>query len=228
MFCQNCGSQIPDNASFCTSCGAKLTAPAAPVTAPPVAPAPQQTYAAAPVAPAPQQTYAAAPAYPNQQSYAAQQNNVAQNQPPMKWYKFLIYFGLWAGAVLNALTAISSFMGTQYGESVDQVYAKFGGLRILDICHGVLLLVFAAFLIFVRFQLAGYKKNAPQLLLIAYAASFVIEIIYLILGFVVLSKSDVSFSDVVGSSGIGSVISMVVVILTNKVYFDKRKHLFVN
>ena len=58
MFCTNCGNQIPDDAKFCTACGAPVRA-AAPVRAPQQTyQAPQQTYQA------PQQTaYQAAPVY---------------------------------------------------------------------------------------------------------------------------------------------------------------------
>ena len=53
MFCTNCGSQMPETANFCVTCGSRLNAPAAPPQAPP----PPQAYAAppqpAPQAPAP-------------------------------------------------------------------------------------------------------------------------------------------------------------------------------
>lgn len=40
--------------------------------------------------------------------------NYAANQMPMKWYNFLIYFALFAGAVLNVLTGIFMLTGAQY------------------------------------------------------------------------------------------------------------------
>lgn len=41
-FCPNCGDKLPDNAKFCTSCGAKITMPAAPATEQPAPEAPMQ------------------------------------------------------------------------------------------------------------------------------------------------------------------------------------------
>ena len=40
MFCESCGSTIPDGQAFCSSCGAAAPAQAAPVQAAPVQPAP--------------------------------------------------------------------------------------------------------------------------------------------------------------------------------------------
>ena len=50
MFCENCGKKLPDGATVCEECGAKVTAPAPVQAAAPVAAAP---VAAAPVSAAP-------------------------------------------------------------------------------------------------------------------------------------------------------------------------------
>ena len=47
MFCEKCGTQLPDGSTFCTACGAQLNAPAAPQAAP------AQPVSAAPAAKAP-------------------------------------------------------------------------------------------------------------------------------------------------------------------------------
>lgn len=75
MKCTSCGAELNPGTLFCTSCGAKVTAPAE--AAP--APAPVQTPAPAPApAPAPVQPIAPAPA-PVQQTYY----NPPPVQPPM-------------------------------------------------------------------------------------------------------------------------------------------------
>ena len=56
--------------------------------------------------------------------------------PPMKWFKFLIYFSLFAGAALNLINGITTILGTQYGEHAELVYATFGSLRTFDIVCG--------------------------------------------------------------------------------------------
>lgn len=87
MFCQNCGSNLDNNAAFCPNCGtaapkAEAAAPQ-PVAAAPVAtPAPEQTYTA------PQQTYTAP-----QQTYTAPQQTYAAPQH------------VFTGYALNAVTA---------------------------------------------------------------------------------------------------------------------------
>lgn len=86
MFCQNCGSNLDNNAAFCPNCGAAApkaeTAAPQPVVASPVAtPAPEQTYTAPVEAPAPQQTYTAP-----QQTYSAPQQNYTAPQQVFTGY----------------------------------------------------------------------------------------------------------------------------------------------
>lgn len=72
MFCNKCGTQIADNSSFCTNCGASV-APASQPQETPIAPqqqnyAPQQGYN-------PQQGYTPQQGYINQPVYGVQQQN---------------------------------------------------------------------------------------------------------------------------------------------------------
>lgn len=66
----------------------------------------------------------------------------------MKWHNFLIYFSLWAGAILNALIGVVCFTE---------------GMPL----YGVVLIGAAVYTVFVRFQLANLKKNAYKHLLAA-------------------------------------------------------------
>jgi len=67
MFCPKCGTENPDNAQFCASCGYQLQSAAEPPAAPPEQPAPPPAApappAAAPPAAAPPQAPAAPPQY---------------------------------------------------------------------------------------------------------------------------------------------------------------------
>ncbi len=73
MFCKQCGTQLPDNAVFCTNCGARQQQAS---QQPPQQPAQQQTYQQFPYQqPYPQQGYQ----QPNQQGY--QQTNQQQAFP---------------------------------------------------------------------------------------------------------------------------------------------------
>lgn len=51
MFCSKCGKENPDQAAFCSTCGAPISQPAAQQAAPAPAPAAPYTPPAAPVAP---------------------------------------------------------------------------------------------------------------------------------------------------------------------------------
>ena len=78
MFCGKCGSNIPDGAKFCPSCGNNVEIPVTPAPAAPVTPAP-----AAPVTPAPAAPVTPAPAAP---APTAQNNNAGAFQQPVNTY----------------------------------------------------------------------------------------------------------------------------------------------
>ena len=78
MFCESCGTFIPDGQSFCSNCGTPVAAPAAaPAEAPVAAAAP----APAP-APAPAATPVATPVQPAQPVYQTPPQPVVQNTAP--------------------------------------------------------------------------------------------------------------------------------------------------
>ena len=66
----------------------------------------------------------------------------------MKWHNFLIYFSLWAAAILNVIIGFMSIAG---------------GAPL----YGIVVIGAAAYLIFARFQLANLKAKAYNHLLIA-------------------------------------------------------------
>lgn len=200
MFCPNCGTAVEDAVQFCPSCG---TAMAEAQTA-------QQPQA-------PQQPY-----YAPQQPYAPVAQAPAQ---PMKWFKFLIYFALFASAVLNALSGISMLTGSVYGDSAELVYAFFDGLKGLDSFVGIAMLALAGFGIFTRFRLSGFCKNGPMMLNIAYLAGAAVNLIYIIGAFSILPDYVAAEIDI--TSTVSSIVTSVVMVFVNSAYFKKRKHLFV-
>lgn len=148
-------------------------------------------------------------------------------QPPvpqvgMKWYKFLIYFALWAGGILNALNGINMITGNVYGELKDVTYAIFDGLKPVDLIFGVLLIVVAAFQIYTRFQLAAFKKQAPKMVVLAYAAVMIVGLAYNI---VVSAVIGVDFNV---ASFVLTVALNAALLFANMTYFKKREFLFVN
>lgn len=160
-----------------------------------------------------------------EQNYSTTPQPPSVYEMPMKWHKFLIYFSLWAGAILNVLTGIGTFTGSIYaGEGVDpeMIYRVFDGLKTVDMLMGLMVIALAVLLIVARFALAGYKKNGPKLLVIAYAANIALALIYPIM---VAAVTGLPFGELFNVTTLISSIAMLVV---NKIYYDKRARLFVN
>ena len=196
MFCQNCGDQIEVGKKFCSNCGA------------PVAGQNHQ-----------QQSY--------QQPQPSYQPPVSlEKELPMKWYKFLIYFVLFASAILNLASGIQFLNGTAYGGEAELLYDAFDGLRGLDMLIGVVMILMAVFSVYTRFRLSKFCKDGPVMLMILYAVGAITLILYMVGLYAVLP--DV-FHEALDSSSIASSTCMsIAMIFANKKYFDKRKHLFVN
>ena len=145
---------------------------------------------------------------------------------PMKWYKFLIYVGLFAGALLNAGNGISLLTGAVYGANAELVYNYVDGLKAVDMLVGLCLLAVAALSLFTRFRLSGYRKNALTMLNATYLSVAAVQVIYII-GAVVVCPSELSqYLDF--SSTIASIAVSISMIFYNTKYFKERAHLFVN
>ena len=104
MYCRFCGKQIPDNAKFCSECGANL--------APAPSTAPEESAPAVPMA----SDVPTAPAMPPQGTPdpAAAIGVIATPQRGMKWFKFIIYFQLWASLLSALIAAEKYFTGAYY------------------------------------------------------------------------------------------------------------------
>lgn len=210
MFCPNCGNQCPDGTKFCQSCGAPLTN---------------------------NQQQNTQPNYGNQQNYYQQPNQQYQqpnynqyqyadpyNGHPMGWYKFLIYFALFAGAFFDLCYSVLYLTGNIYSTvNVDPnlVYSFYPGMKVVDIIYGVLMIAVVAFMVVTRFQLSGMKKNGPKMVIALYIINLVLAIVYAI------ATSFVTGKMAFDSSTIVQFVISIVMAIVNKVYFDKRKDLFV-
>lgn len=112
--------------------------------------------------------------------------------------------------------------GGIYSGLASLVYAYYPALKIVNILFGIIFLALAAFSVYVALQLKGFKKGAPQLLMYLYIAALAVAILYAILNLIIVG----SLSGL--STIIIEIIVSIVMIILNKIYFDKRKHLFVN
>lgn len=143
----------------------------------------------------------------------------------MKWFKFIIYFQLFASAVVNLFTALTQFTGCAYavqGADVSLVASVFPGLRVLDVSYGLLLLLISVFSVLVRFRLAKFKAGAPVQYLILFGAQAVLALLYAVIASAILGES------VLDVSLVSSMATSLVLILASAAYFKKRAHLFVN
>ena len=149
----------------------------------------------------------------------------APAQPSMKWFKFLIYFSLFAGAVVNLGSGIAWISGAIYamqgGVSADTVYSVFGSLKAVDTLYGVMQIALAGFYVYTRFRLAKFCSNGPTCLYVICVLNACLILFYAIVAGSICGIDQVSSS--VPSIGIG-----IGLLITNVQYFKKRKHLFVN
>ncbi len=146
----------------------------------------------------------------------------------MKWYKFIIYFQLFANAVLNGVMGIALVTGLIWKVYSDgyitagMVYSFFPGMHAVDIIFGLLMIALAAWAIIIRFDLAKFEKGAPKKYLIFLGANIAVAILYTIC-------ASVAIGAYAGSPTLWvQVIVSGVLIIVNYFYFKKRSGMFVN
>lgn len=174
------------------------------------------------------------PAYMNNNPTVTSQRSQSKPCPgyagdyPMAWFKFLIYFMLFANAAINIFTAVTYLTGSVYlGEDmtmsdVEALYMFYPTAKMIDVVYGVLLIALAAYAIFTRFQLSGFKRRGPFLFILMYVLNLVIGLLYGISIMFTLETGLLGFI-----SFVPSIITSVVMIFVNVVYFRKREELFV-
>lgn len=172
---------------------------------------------------------------PGQNQWGSGQQQYNQwNQPtgantyyqPMKWYKFIIYFQLFAAMALNTLSGISAFTGAQYDGEADLVYRVFEGLKTVDILMGVACILLAVGDLVARQKLSGFKRDAIQWYLGVMAATVVVSVIYII---AVCAITEMPFMDAMKEGNFrGSLWMGIVMLAINYTYFQKRRDMFCN
>jgi hypothetical protein len=155
---------------------------------------------------------------------------------PMKWYKFLIYFSIILGAVLNALLGVLYLTGWTYpltnNISADFIYSLYGkGYRIMDMVYGVVLIAIAILGFVTRHRLAKFKKNGPATLYALYISSTLVSLIYTVLSSAfaaAVSDGTVFMIGYAIGQVIGQIAGTALVVFLNYIYFKKRRDLFCN
>ncbi len=202
-FCTQCGSMIEDTAKFCPNCGFAVDYPQQAQQ-----PVQQQTY---------QQPY---------QPYAQRADDKYQGFS-MNWYKFLVYFALWAGAVANLFSAIQIVTGANYEGNADVVYRMFPAMHAGDIIAGILVFGVAALGILTAIKLLKLSAAGPKLLLGVYAMNLLVQIFYVVFT-LVATEGMLRVFDVLTPTVIASLGVSLAMIAINRIYFKKRESIFVN
>ncbi len=141
----------------------------------------------------------------------------------LKYYKFLIYFFLWASAILTFAAGILQLSGLVWelsGVAAAEIYAVMPAYRVVDISYGGMQILVAIMTIVARFKLARFKKSAPVFYIILLVISMIMPIIYAIASAIILEVGFLEIFDFAGC--IGNIIGIIV----NSIYFGKRKSLF--
>ena len=147
---------------------------------------------------------------------------------PMKWHKFLIYFGLWAAAVVNLYSAVKTLVGSNYGADTSEFYSQLPSIvRVLDIIYAVIVLGIAALQIVTVVRLIWLKRDAPKLLLRVYIINCASSLIYTIIIYAVVSKG-FGFMQFFSPSLVVNITISGIMIFANTTYYKKREALFVN
>ncbi len=233
MLCPVCGTAVSEGGRFCTQCGFDFAAQQQPQPQQPVYQQPQQPVYQQPQQPVYQQPQQPVYQQPQQPVYQQPVNPQTPLAPqPMAWYKFLIYFALFASALINIGQGGMLLNGSQYGNfgEAEAVYSAISGLQVLDIMVALLSIALGVFALVTRFQLSGYKKAAPNCVVMTYLFAAVINLIYVIGLNIILGdypRLEAALDDISVTSGTQIAVGLLIASL-NSTYFKKRKYLFVN
>lgn len=156
-------------------------------------------------------------------------NDVTVKQLEIAWHSFLIYFALFASAILCFGYGFLLTSGALYGGKREFVYSRFLFLQPSEIIIGVVLIALAALMIVTRSALAKNKKIALALLTVDYVLLALVGIVYLtVLNLVeykwldaATTHSGLMFFAAKGSFVLGAIMSV-----ANAIYIVRRRKLF--
>ena len=207
MYCFKCGKEIQGNPVYCPNCGAMLG----------------ETDKSTPFSPYSSEENSlvqAESANVVSDGYAAGE---AQPVLGMKWFKFIIYFQLFASMLMLIRDGVTTATGAQYGGDAEFIYALWPSLKTIDILYAIFCFVLAAFALYVRMSLAKYKEQGPKLYLTLLICNLVFPFLYLAAASL---ATGISMSELFSADLIGGALALIILIFVNKKYFNNRKHLF--
>ena len=143
-----------------------------------------------------------------------------------RWHRFLVHLGLWIAGLVSIALGIVNMVGFQYlvqGMPPGAVYDVFPALTYIDFVYGLLLVGVGILFFLCRARLRSFKKRAPLLLNLAYAALIVLAAVYSVVSSTVVGTPA---SRLVGLNVLASVVGMIVGVSLNAAYYKKRDFLF--
>lgn len=164
-----------------------------------------------------------AEAAPEPEAAPVREDAPVKPDKPMKWYWFLVHISLVFSSFMDFWGGYQIFTGTTYGgrEAADKIYELYADLRTVDMMYAGLLILLGILALYVRTQLYNYRRGAPRKLLVLYALNCVVSVYYSV---GVTMAAGISIWDTDIQYAVPTAVLMIII---NKIYFDKRKHLFV-
>lgn len=149
-----------------------------------------------------------------------------QTDLPLKWYKYLVWLGLYANALYNLYTLIrattSRGIVSIIGNAAASIFLPWYSKPLL-ILSFIGYAVMAAFAIYTRGRLSEFRRDAPQAMLFFYVGMFIIGL---------FEGLAVCVGGIATQAGLISIliqgITFGVAYALNKKYFDRRAELFIN
>lgn len=205
MICRQCGSEINDGAVFCGKCGAKVE--------------------------------------PYKNEIEIEKEQITDTSPKsqllravadglgMNWYKFVIYFRIFFAmfsGILSGILYISGYiydiaysaLGYSQSGLAEFVYNQLPALSVIDKLYGFFMIVVAIYMFYARQKLAKFKTKAPMYYIAGISATFVLNILYIVISLVFLGEVDFTNFATIITSGVAIILEFI--------YFRKRDYLFVN
>ncbi len=147
---------------------------------------------------------------------------------PMNWFRFLKGAGLWLAGACTLILGILTMLGVPYvlqGFAPGVIYDNFKPLVVMDFVYGVVLIALAVLCIITRFRLAAFQKKGPVMLYIVYALIILCSVVYSAASSWVISGGT---ARLIGLTELSSIAGMIAGVILNVIYFNRRKHLFIN
>ena len=156
---------------------------------------------------------------------------------PMRWHGFLMGMMIVVaiGAMISGIGYLTGFVYSSYSTEysgttirAEDVYRAFPGLKTCDIIYGISVICIGVYEIYVRNRLHAFRKDSVKFLLLLYAATLIVNIIYVISAASVMGYSLGEFISEVDTSAKLQLFRPVLFALINGSYYNKRKALFIN